>query len=222
MGNTPSSEKSHLKHISRIPLSIRQLSGCPPTYIAGVNYEAIWKALRRARDEAGLTLDALAERSGLNRNMISAMEHGRKMPTIRTLARLVEAIPRADGGTLTLSTFFAQIETVTSSVTRRQDTLPRSAGSADVAQSLQASENRGGGESYVARGPVPATDPIDRVVARLETIAAKLDSVSSAVTERALNYVLADDRERDATTRVIKSGRSHPVPRQRRRKTGRS
>ena len=45
--------------------------------------------LERARVEAGLSQDELAERAGTSRTTISAYEHGRKSPTLNTATRLL-------------------------------------------------------------------------------------------------------------------------------------
>ena len=45
--------------------------------------------LERARVEAGLSQDELAERAGTSRTTISAYEHGRKSPTLATATRLL-------------------------------------------------------------------------------------------------------------------------------------
>jgi len=50
------------------------------------------KALRRLRDDAGLTQEDLEERSGINKKQISRYEGGKTMPGARNLARLLSAI----------------------------------------------------------------------------------------------------------------------------------
>lgn len=45
--------------------------------------------LEQARDAAGLSQAALAERAGTSRPTLSAYEHGRKSPTLDTAARIV-------------------------------------------------------------------------------------------------------------------------------------
>lgn len=47
--------------------------------------------LERARVEAGLSQDELAERAGTSRTTISAYEHGRKSPTMTTATRLLSS-----------------------------------------------------------------------------------------------------------------------------------
>lgn len=49
-------------------------------------------ALRAARIEAGITQEALAERSGLDRTYVSGAERGTRNPTLVTLVRLCEAL----------------------------------------------------------------------------------------------------------------------------------
>jgi transcriptional regulator with XRE-family HTH domain len=47
--------------------------------------------LERARVEAGLSQEDLAERAGTSRTTISAYEHGRKSPTLATATRLLSS-----------------------------------------------------------------------------------------------------------------------------------
>ena len=47
--------------------------------------------LRAARVRAGLTQAELARRAGTSQPVISAYEHGRRDPTVQTLARLLAA-----------------------------------------------------------------------------------------------------------------------------------
>lgn len=49
------------------------------------------ETLRAARTRAGLTQAALARRAGTSQATISAYEHGRKEPSVATLARLLAA-----------------------------------------------------------------------------------------------------------------------------------
>lgn len=62
---------------------------------------AIGERLKSLRATAGLTLDQLAERSGVSRAMISRIERAETSPTAALLARLCEGLG------LTLSAFFA-------------------------------------------------------------------------------------------------------------------
>ncbi len=48
--------------------------------------------LRLLRDEAGLTLDALAARSGVSRAMLSKIERGEKNPTVQVVARVAAGL----------------------------------------------------------------------------------------------------------------------------------
>ncbi|MCC2613311.1 helix-turn-helix domain-containing protein [Neorhizobium petrolearium] len=76
---------------------------------------AISERLRSLRAKAGLTLDELAQRSGVSRAMISRIERGEASPTAALLARLSEALG------LTLSAFFADDEPATSPLSRYDD-----------------------------------------------------------------------------------------------------
>jgi transcriptional regulator with XRE-family HTH domain len=48
--------------------------------------------LRHARERAGLTQAALADRTGTSQATISAYESGRKQPSVDTLSRLLDAL----------------------------------------------------------------------------------------------------------------------------------
>ena len=65
---------------------------------------AISARLRQLRAGQGLTLEALAERSGVSRAMISRVERGEASPTAQLLLRLCTALGQ------TLSAFFAMGE----------------------------------------------------------------------------------------------------------------
>ena len=60
-------------------------------------------ALRRARAGAGLTQEALAEASGLDRTYVSGAERGIRNPSLATLARL------CDGLGISLSDLLAEV-----------------------------------------------------------------------------------------------------------------
>ncbi|MCU0915715.1 MAG: helix-turn-helix transcriptional regulator [Planctomycetes bacterium] len=48
--------------------------------------------LRQLRERAGLSQETLATKSGLDRTYISLLERGQRQPTLKTLARLAEAL----------------------------------------------------------------------------------------------------------------------------------
>ncbi|WP_434615985.1 helix-turn-helix domain-containing protein [Azospirillum sp. B2RO_4] len=74
--------------------------------------------LRALRAERGLTLDGLAERSGVSRSMISLVERGESSPTASVLDRL------AAGLGVTLAALFAEAERADASpVARRADQI---------------------------------------------------------------------------------------------------
>ncbi len=77
--------------------------------------ESISARLRQLREGAGLTLDRLAERSGVSRAMISRIERAEASPTAALLARLSEALG------LSLSAFFADDGQPASPLSRKQD-----------------------------------------------------------------------------------------------------
>ena len=63
----------------------------PPEYDALEGEFALAAALIRARADAGLTQEQLAERMGTKQGVIARWEGGRAMPSTRTLARLAKA-----------------------------------------------------------------------------------------------------------------------------------
>ena len=65
--------------------------------VAAVSSEQLGKRVKELRGRRGLTLEALAERSGVSRAMISKLERGEKNPTLVVAAKL------ADGLGVTLS-----------------------------------------------------------------------------------------------------------------------
>lgn len=74
--------------------------------------------LRALRADRSLTLDALAERSGVSRSMISLVERGESSPTASVLERL------AAGLGVTLATLFAEAERADADpVVRRADQI---------------------------------------------------------------------------------------------------
>ncbi|CAO3355887.1 Transcriptional regulator, Xre-family with cupin domain [Azospirillum palustre] len=74
--------------------------------------------LRALRADRGLTLDGLAERSGVSRSMISLVERGESSPTASVLERL------AAGLGVTLATLFAEAEHADADpVVRRADQI---------------------------------------------------------------------------------------------------
>ena len=53
-----------------------------------------------ARERSGLTLRALAQRAGTSHSTLAAYEHGRKVPTVATLDRILRAAGYAADVTL--------------------------------------------------------------------------------------------------------------------------
>ena len=77
--------------------------------------KSIAERVRALRAEHGLTLDELAERSGVSRAMISRIERAEASPTAALLARLCEALG------ITLSSFFADVTEASSPLRRRDE-----------------------------------------------------------------------------------------------------
>jgi transcriptional regulator with XRE-family HTH domain len=72
--------------------------------------------IRDLRTESGMTLDGLAERTGVSRSMISLIERGESSPTAAVLDKL------AAGLGVTLASLFAEQESTASSpLSRRED-----------------------------------------------------------------------------------------------------
>jgi transcriptional regulator with XRE-family HTH domain len=55
------------------------------------NHREFGHAMARARRAAGLTLDKLAERSGVSRRMLIEIEQGRANPSLKVLHAVVHA-----------------------------------------------------------------------------------------------------------------------------------
>jgi transcriptional regulator with XRE-family HTH domain len=75
----------------------------------------VGRAVREAREEAGLTVAALAERSGVSRAMIARIEREEAQPTAALLCRL------SGGLGISLSALVARVERPRSPIVRRGD-----------------------------------------------------------------------------------------------------
>jgi len=53
---------------------------------------ALGRNLRRAREQAGLTQEEVAERSGVHSTEVSRIERGKRDPRVSTLERLAKAV----------------------------------------------------------------------------------------------------------------------------------
>jgi transcriptional regulator with XRE-family HTH domain len=71
--------------------------------------------IRRLRNARGMTLDQLAEASGVSRAMISRIERGEASPTAVLLARLLTPLNE------TLSGFFSSVEEAANPLSARKD-----------------------------------------------------------------------------------------------------
>lgn len=76
---------------------------------------AIGERVRSLRAARGLTLDALADKAGVSRAMLSRIERGESNPTAQLLGRVCAGLD------VTLSTLFAETERAASPVSRRAD-----------------------------------------------------------------------------------------------------
>lgn len=77
--------------------------------------KTVGERVRRLRGERNLTLDQLAELSGVSRAMISRIERAEASPTAALLARLCSALG------VSLSVFFASAGQEVSPIARRED-----------------------------------------------------------------------------------------------------
>jgi XRE family transcriptional regulator, regulator of sulfur utilization len=59
---------------------------------AGLDLEALGARIRRARADRRLSLNELAARAGVSRSMVSAVESGRKAPTVLVLDRIATGL----------------------------------------------------------------------------------------------------------------------------------
>lgn len=59
---------------------------------------AFARNLRAAREKAGLSQEALAERAGMHRNAVALLETGKRDPRVSTVAKLAKAlgVPASD------------------------------------------------------------------------------------------------------------------------------
>jgi transcriptional regulator with XRE-family HTH domain len=64
----------------------------PKTTFRDELHASILDALRKERLRKGLSMNALAERSGLNQSAISLIERGLRSPNLDTLLRIAEAL----------------------------------------------------------------------------------------------------------------------------------
>jgi transcriptional regulator with XRE-family HTH domain len=88
---------------------------------------AIGERVRALRAARGLTLDALADKAGVSRAMLSRIERGESNPTAQLLGRVCAGLD------VTLSALFAETERVASPLSRRADqTVWRDPGSGYV------------------------------------------------------------------------------------------
>ncbi|MBS0249164.1 MAG: helix-turn-helix domain-containing protein [Proteobacteria bacterium] len=76
---------------------------------------AIGERVRALRAARGLTLEALAEKAGVSRAMLSRIERGESNPTAQLLGRVCAGLR------VTLSTLFAETERAPSPLARRAD-----------------------------------------------------------------------------------------------------
>jgi len=65
-------------------------NGKDPTVVEAVSAERLGSRVKELRRERGLTLEALAGRSGISRAMISKIERGEKNPTLVVAAKIAE------------------------------------------------------------------------------------------------------------------------------------
>jgi transcriptional regulator with XRE-family HTH domain len=146
-----------------------------------VNCMTVRKALRRQRIAARLTLDAVAQRSGLNRATIHSVENVRREPHLKpefdTISRLVAALG------LKLCEFFEQIENA----------------------GRQRSGRASGGlmTGVRPRGVLPPTDEELSVVAAIDQLGATFDRgierllKSGAISKATSNEARSADQRRE-------------------------
>jgi len=112
---TPSLHKFRLSTLMPLDSIIRECDSQIMEQMVDRIDSAISERLKNLRASAGLTLDELAQRSGVSRAMISRIERAEASPTAALLARLSEALG------LSLSAFFADDQPATSPLSRYGD-----------------------------------------------------------------------------------------------------
>jgi transcriptional regulator with XRE-family HTH domain len=72
--------------------------GCHPAKIRRLDAaDTFARNLKRAREKAKLSQEALADAAGMHRNEISLLERGEREPKIGTVARLAKALGMTAG-----------------------------------------------------------------------------------------------------------------------------
>lgn len=70
--------------------------GCTAAFVTGAAVESIAKrfgvVLRRRREAAGVSQEALAEQAGLHRNYVGLLERGKQIPSILVVEKLATAL----------------------------------------------------------------------------------------------------------------------------------
>ncbi|MFZ5910949.1 MAG: cupin domain-containing protein [Chloroflexota bacterium] len=85
--------RSHVKEKSEVQPQVVGVEDTVPSYsVAGAGPIDVGARLRLMRANTGLSIRALAERSGLNVNTLSLIENGRTSPSVSTLQQLAQAL----------------------------------------------------------------------------------------------------------------------------------
>lgn len=164
---------------------------------AMINYVRLRKTLRQMREARDLTLDQLAERTGLNRATIHSLENFEHEPELKFRFETVDRIAHALG--LTLSAVIAQLE---------------HPGKMPIKKSTEVSVSSGTAESVAVHGP---GDPLPSVQEPL--LIAVAQSLAVAF-ERAIDRLIAararerEPRQQAPATRAhtaVRHGRHRKV-----------
>lgn len=185
-----------------MPSGINNL-GC--AYSHGVDFHRLRAALAKERDRAGMTLDDLAEKSGLNRATIHSIENIKREPDLKPELETVERL--ASAMELTLSEFFERIEIAPSDLPSINSPVTTTAASDRQPDIAKGNPHGSGGE--VSRSALPLDD--------IGALLARNLSANVAVT-RSLDALVAElraAREQATAPRARKSARAA-----RSRKTG--
>jgi transcriptional regulator with XRE-family HTH domain len=95
-------------------------TGCTDaTIMGGVNWIRVRELLADCREQSNLNASALARKMGVHKSTIHRIENVRDLPDYTTDLETIEAWTRATG--MTLSSFFAQIETLSGTSSEAQN-----------------------------------------------------------------------------------------------------
>jgi uncharacterized cupin superfamily protein/DNA-binding Xre family transcriptional regulator len=138
-----SGERKMSKAISASKPSVSSGSNSPFNDDRGEGEINVGDRLRKIRMQMGLSIRALAEKSGLNVNTLSLIENGHTSPSVSTLQQLAQSLQ------IQISTFFETDHGEKKAVFQKNGTRPRAAFAHGVMEDLGAGMPRFGAEPLI-------------------------------------------------------------------------